>query len=368
MIAGQVSYAYNVWNQMIKTTTAERMLSYTYNGEGRRVEKISNGQSTRYLYEYDNVVLETDGRGKQTARNLYGTNLLSRTIASDTVYYLYNGHADVTSLIDTTGRLRSTFDYDAFGTPIESTVRYYDQTGALTTSVGKIDSPYRYSGYMYDGESGLYYLNARYYDSKIARFLSEDTYRGRANDPLSLNLYTYGQNNPIQYYDPTGHMVLKVGSKGDDVKALQEKLIKAGANIKADGSFGPAIQKAVLDFQKAQGLKADGIVGNQTLTSVKTAASLASIPSYHMSAADKAKQQQAANSSSVGAIKGSDILMSQSAMNQSLTNLSALQKQKGGVVKTAVVENKVVITDVVLPQAPDGYSNRRCYNDRKSNF
>ena len=43
----------------------------------------------------------------------------------------------------------------------------------------------------YDAETGLYYLDARYYDSKIARFLSEDTYTGDPNDPLSLNLYTY---------------------------------------------------------------------------------------------------------------------------------------------------------------------------------
>ena len=43
------------------------------------------------------------------------------------------------------------------------------------------------------------------YDPKIARFLQEDTYRGKANDPLSLNLYTYCVNNPLIYHDPTGH-------------------------------------------------------------------------------------------------------------------------------------------------------------------
>ena len=59
----------------------------------------------------------------------------------------------------------------------------------------------------YDGETGLYYLNSRYYDSKIARFLSEDTYTGDPNDPLSLNLYSYCYNNPIAYTDPTGHYV-----------------------------------------------------------------------------------------------------------------------------------------------------------------
>nr|MBP9985137.1 hypothetical protein [Prevotella sp.] len=50
-----------------------------------------------------------------------------------------------------------------------------------------------------------YYLNARYYDAKIARFLTEDTYKGRQNDPLSLNLYTYCHNEPVMYRDPSGH-------------------------------------------------------------------------------------------------------------------------------------------------------------------
>ena len=49
------------------------------------------------------------------------------------------------------------------------------------------------------------------YDPKIARFLQEDTYRGDPNDPLSLNLYAYTANNPITYYDPTGHNYIKIG-------------------------------------------------------------------------------------------------------------------------------------------------------------
>jgi len=67
----------------------------------------------------------------------------------------------------------------------------------LTTSTGKMECPIRYAGYQYDSERGLYYLNARYYDSSIARFLSEDTYRGDPKDPLSLNLYAYVKNEPV---------------------------------------------------------------------------------------------------------------------------------------------------------------------------
>jgi len=63
----------------------------------------------------------------------------------------------------------------------------------------------RYAGQMYDNESGLYYLRARYYDPRIGRFISEDTNKGDINNPSSLNLYTYCWGNPLKYVDLDGH-------------------------------------------------------------------------------------------------------------------------------------------------------------------
>jgi len=119
-----------------------------------------------------------------------------------------NGHADVTALLDaTTGNTVATYYYDAFGT--------------ITEETGTVNNPFRYSGYQYDEETELYYLNARMYDSKIARFLQEDTYRGQANDPLSLNLYAYCRNNPLIYWDPTGHMESDVTINGKKIGNAQ---------------------------------------------------------------------------------------------------------------------------------------------------
>nr|WP_276020145.1 RHS repeat-associated core domain-containing protein [Acetivibrio straminisolvens] len=130
-------------------------------------------------------------------RNVYGSNLLMRTVGEDSYYYMYNGHADVTALINVaTGKVDATYYYDAFGNILEST--------------GNVDNNITYAGYQYDEETGLYYLNARMYDPKIARFLQEDTYTGTPDDPLSLNLYTYVKNNPLIYYDPTGHLESKI--------------------------------------------------------------------------------------------------------------------------------------------------------------
>jgi RHS repeat-associated protein len=197
-------YEYDVLNRMtaVKNPDGSIIMESTYNGEGLRVSKTVGATTTEYLYEYRNVVLEISN-GQETGRNIYGTNLVNRTVdQTDTLYYLYNGRGDVTSLIDTTGTVEGTYYYDSFGNILERT--------------GNVDNSITYAGYQYDKETeivengevvqtGLYYLNARMYDPNIARFLQQDTYTGDPNDPLSLNLYTYCNNEPIRHYDPTGH-------------------------------------------------------------------------------------------------------------------------------------------------------------------
>ncbi|TYQ15346.1 UNVERIFIED_CONTAM: RHS repeat-associated protein [Acetivibrio alkalicellulosi] len=205
-------YKYDPLNRLIETVTDAGTVTFAYNGEGRRVEKSTGSETTYYLYEYDKVVLEVDGNENQIARNLYGINLLMRDVDGDSYYYVYNGHADVTALINAnTGNVDATYYYDPFGNILEST--------------GNVNNNITYAGYQYDEETGLYYLNARMYDPKIARFLQEDTYRGDINDPLSLNLYVYCANNPITYYDPTGHFWqrIKKGTEWVQDKSIQAK-------------------------------------------------------------------------------------------------------------------------------------------------
>ena len=191
-------YTYDNYNRLScmkeDTTTA----LYKYNAQGYRVEKEVNGEATNYLYEVDKVVLETDRSNQQKAFQVYGSNLLYRNVAADaemeaqSYYYLYNAHGDVTALIDVAGNIAATYDYDAFGTIINKS--------------GDADNHITYAGYQQDDESGLYYLNARYYDSVTARFITEDDPKySKRNDPLSLNLYVYCHNDPILYTDPSGH-------------------------------------------------------------------------------------------------------------------------------------------------------------------
>ena len=180
-------YEYDVFNRLVKTYQGSNVISNVYNGEGNRVSKTVNGNTCKYLYEYDKIVLETDGEGNQTARNVYGTNLITRESNDKKYTYHYNGHGDVTALTEKSGNIAAAYEYDSFGN--------------ITGETGDIENPYRYSGYEYDNETELYYLKSRFYDAETARFIQEDTYRGDASDPLSLNLYTYCANNPMTYVD-----------------------------------------------------------------------------------------------------------------------------------------------------------------------
>ena len=117
---------------------------------------------------------------------------------------------DVTALLSQSGNVAVEYYYDAFWVIIETT-----KMGGM---VSADDNPFRYSGYFYDSETELYYLNARHYDPSIARFMQEDTYRGSINGPLSLNLYTYCHNEPVLYFDPTG-LLPHPEIKGTDVSA-----------------------------------------------------------------------------------------------------------------------------------------------------
>ena len=188
-------YTYDNFNRLTSYQNGDTFAFYTYDAEDYRITKQvmdSDGEKfTRYFYEGNHVVLEADESGRITAHNTYSINLIGRTVGEEGYYYFYNAHGDVVKLIGIQSEEEILYRYDAFGTLVEVT--------------GDADNSITYAGYQYDKESGLYYLNARYYDSTTARFLTEDTYAGKANDPLSLHRYTYCANNPLRYTDPDGH-------------------------------------------------------------------------------------------------------------------------------------------------------------------
>ena len=191
--AGDVTLnEYNGFNQLIKTETGSTTAEYTYNADGLRTSKTVNGVKTNHVWDGDQIVLETNASGNVTNKYIRGINLLYAENATGTKqYYLFNGHGDVVQLTGANGIVTKNYDYDAFGNE--------KAPDANDTNV------FRYCGEYFDKETGTIYLRARYYDPTIGRFISEDSVWGKDNDPLSLNLYTYCGNDPIDNIDPSGH-------------------------------------------------------------------------------------------------------------------------------------------------------------------
>ena len=180
---------------------------YKYDSNGIRNKKIINGKETTYITNGTQILQMKNDNGKfifhYILNKLVGFEYTSN---SGTKEYLYirNIQGDITSIIDTEGNIICTYAYDGYGNHI-----VLDENGKEDTSLTSIGhlNPFRYRGYYFDEESGLYYLNSRYYDPETGRFISPDVLsildetKGQIN---GLNLYMYCNDNPIMYTDDSG--------------------------------------------------------------------------------------------------------------------------------------------------------------------
>ena len=185
-----------------------------YNGEGQRIQKVDGDETTNYYYQNGVVAYTTDANGEQNSQNLIGTdgNVLAteRFQQNATQYYLYNKdiQESTSSLVKEDGSADATYRYTDFG---ETAIN----------GDNKAENEVCYTGGIYDHSTGLYYLNARYYNPEDGRFVTEDTYRGETAKPETGHLYAYCANNLVNYVDPSGHKaktVIYYNKKGKDFK------------------------------------------------------------------------------------------------------------------------------------------------------
>ena len=111
-------------------------------------------------------------------------------------YYIRNLQGDIIGLIDKNGTEVVSYSYDTWGKLISI-------EGSLKDTVG-VKNPYRYRGYRYDTETGLYYLQSRYYNAEWGRFINADGIIGHTGELLNHNLFAYCKNNPKNASDSTG--------------------------------------------------------------------------------------------------------------------------------------------------------------------
>lgn len=195
---GKRTYVYDEANRLIEVKDGNNSIAkYQYNSSGLRISKIEGSNTVNYTYdENNNVMLETDSNGKVLVSYVYdnNNNPLSMTKDGKTYTFHTNSHKDIIKVTDENSNVVANFEYDAWGNILK-------EAGPFSSSV-----PFRYSGYRYDTETKLYYLQQRYYNPELGRFLTRDTFYGFQDAPISQNLYAYVSNNPVMFNDYSGNI------------------------------------------------------------------------------------------------------------------------------------------------------------------
>ncbi len=187
---GVYSYIWGNDNRLQEVKQGSTSIAtFKYDAFGRRNEMTAGGVTKTFHYDGDQVNWISDSSGKvyRFAYDHEGTPVFM-SYQNKQYWYHYDHLGNVIRMTDEFGNSVAEYKYDAWGN-ITSTWSNGSEIADL--------NPFRYAGYVYDKETKKYYLSARYYDPESGRFLSEDSFKGDAGDPLSLNYYAYVKNNPV---------------------------------------------------------------------------------------------------------------------------------------------------------------------------
>ena len=226
---GSTEMTYDACGNMLKK--GDTTFTWT---QGRKLSAINNGKNIRYYYDHTGARVKKVVDGVTTEYRMAGSLLVSERTGDETIWYQYdsaaslvamiiggtrynyvrNAQNDIVGLIDSTGKRVVYYKYDSWG-------RAVNISGTMAATVGQ-KNPFRYRGYYFDAESGMYYLQSRYYDPEIRRFISADDYGllSASNTVYDKNLYAYGDGNPIIRLDASGRIwetIFDIVSLGDSI-------------------------------------------------------------------------------------------------------------------------------------------------------
>lgn len=200
--------------------------TYTYTLSGK-VMRQTWGDNNALEFVYDG-----DGADNQPFAVIY-----KHGQTTELYYYVLNAQGDVSAILDSSGKLAASYDYDAWG---NCTV--YDSSAKVSadpTSIANLN-PLRYRGYYYDAETGFYYLQSRYYDPAICRFINADTFATTdANGFLSANMFAYCENNPIIGVDKKDNQLVRCGQMHGKTLGQRLAQIDFGLTDQIDPGGGP---------------------------------------------------------------------------------------------------------------------------------
>ena len=195
-------------------------ITYGYNADGKRISKAVNGTTYSYSYLGDQLTEMTWGSNKLHF-TYDSTGPASVTYNGVKYFYLKNAQGDVTGLVNASGTQVVSYTYDPWGAPMSV-------SGSMSATLGAVN-PLRYRGYVYDTETGLYYLNSRYYNPVWGRFINADTPEIVVSSPGKVNwdknLFAYCDNNPVSRKDDGGEFwhIIAAGAINNAVIQIHEK-------------------------------------------------------------------------------------------------------------------------------------------------
>ncbi len=235
------------WTNGTQLASAKKGLalktSYTYDMAGVRSSKTVG--TTKYSFTTLSGLVMRQEWGARQMDFIYDENnqpyALTYKSGSKTpvmYYYLLNQQGDVEALMDASGAIVATYEYDPWGA-----VTVKNASGALDnddTSIGNMN-PLRYRGYYYDTETGFYYLESRYYDPVVGRFISADIFASTGQGILGCNMFAYCENDPILYSDPCGTYRMIEGYEPPKREPKPQNKATIGVGIEGSAAFGARI-------------------------------------------------------------------------------------------------------------------------------
>ena len=198
-------------SQLSSVQFSGKNIEYQYDCDGIRKEKTVNGVTWKYITQNGKLVRAESGEVVldfiyDNQNEPYAIQYSSDAGSSyETYYYVKNLQGDIIKILNSSGEVVARYKYDSWGLSLGID----DGAGESITedSIGKLN-PLRYRGYIYDAETGFYYLNSRYYDPEIARFINADATEVFAEE-CNLednNAFAYCGNNPAIRKDSEGFL------------------------------------------------------------------------------------------------------------------------------------------------------------------
>ena len=196
LTAGARTYTWEHGRQLSSLTENGATWSYSYDSDGMRTSRTNGTRTYKYIYNGSQLVqLKVDNN---TLLFTYDAQNTPETITfNGTVYYyITNLQGDVIAIVDGSGNVKVAYTYNAYGQRIQMQSNNADSLALY--------NPLCYRGYVYDAETELYYLQSRYYDPQMGRFLNADDYPMTGQGLSGNNMFAYCGNNPINRCDTTG--------------------------------------------------------------------------------------------------------------------------------------------------------------------